>query len=127
MTYFLDKCIYDEDSVTRVLYSFQHGHQVESHTWSHPDLTTLTSDQSQYQSLLVLCLLIRHPHNILLIAVHDQMWRIERKLHVIFSCFKLLILIAIFLVSSFALEALQKIAGVYPAMMRPRSSFADTN
>jgi len=64
------RCIYDEDSVQRVLYSVQHGHQVESHTWSHPDLTTLSFDQ-----------------------IHDQMWRVE--------------------------QALQKIAGVYPAMMRP--------
>ena len=47
--YLLDRCIYDEDSVERVLYAVQHGHQVESHTWSHPDLTKLTFDESQYQ------------------------------------------------------------------------------
>jgi len=64
------RCIYDVDSAARVLYAVQHGHQVESHTWSHPDLTTLSFDQ-----------------------IHDQMWRVE--------------------------QALQKIAGVYPAMMRP--------
>jgi hypothetical protein len=49
------------------------------------------------------------------------MWLIERKFHVILS--SLLILIAIFLVLSFVLEAIWKIAGVYPAFLRPRKSF----
>jgi len=63
-------CIYDQDSVTRVLYTLQHGHQVESHTWSHPDLTTLNNDQ-----------------------IHNEMWLIE--------------------------QALWKIGGIYPAIIRP--------
>ena len=46
------------------------------------------------------------------------MWLIERKLHVVLCC--LLILIALFLVLSFILEALWKIAGLYPAHLRPR-------
>jgi len=50
-------CIYDPDSVTRVLYAIQHGHQLCSHTWSHPDLTSLTFDQ-----------------------MHNQMWLIEEAL-----------------------------------------------
>jgi len=39
------RCIYDEDSVARVQYAVQRGHQVASHTWSHTDLTTLSPDQ----------------------------------------------------------------------------------
>jgi len=51
------KCIYDEDSAARALYTVQHGHQVESHTWNHPDLTTLSFDQ-----------------------IHNEMWLIEQAL-----------------------------------------------
>lgn len=72
--YFLDACIYDEDSVQRVLYTVQHGHHVCSHTWSHPDLTTLNWDQSQYQTW---SLVLYTTHNIL--VVHNEMWLIERK------------------------------------------------
>jgi peptidoglycan/xylan/chitin deacetylase (PgdA/CDA1 family) len=43
----LDGCIYDPDEAKRVLYAYQKGHQVASHTWSHSDLTTLTWDQSE--------------------------------------------------------------------------------
>ncbi|KAF8811737.1 glycoside hydrolase/deacetylase, partial [Phlegmacium glaucopus] len=71
-------CIYDTDSAARVLYAVQHGHQVGSHTWSHTDLTTLSSDQ-----------------------IHSEMWRVE--------------------------QALQKIAGVYPAFMRPPYGSINSN
>jgi peptidoglycan/xylan/chitin deacetylase (PgdA/CDA1 family) len=64
------ECIYSEASVARVLYTVQHGHQVESHTWRHKDLASLSFDQ-----------------------IHNEMWLVE--------------------------QALQKIAGVYPAFMRP--------
>ncbi|KAF8150188.1 carbohydrate esterase family 4 protein [Crassisporium funariophilum] len=50
-------CIYDADSAKRVLYAYQKGHQIASHTWSHSDLTTLTWDQ-----------------------IHDEMWRVEQAL-----------------------------------------------
>ena len=116
--YLLDECIYNEDSVTRVLYTVQHGHQVESKTWSNTDLTTLSLDQSQYHptrlTSLVLCLIL----HTLIIAVHDEMQRVERKVHVIFSRLLIYLLLYFF---PLLLEALLKIAGVYPAFMRPRT------
>jgi len=63
-------CIYDDGPAANVLYAVNHGHQIESHTWDHKDLTTLTSDQ-----------------------IHNEMWLIE--------------------------QALWKIAGLYPAHLRP--------
>ncbi|KAG6812668.1 hypothetical protein H0H92_001426 [Tricholoma furcatifolium] len=39
-------CIYDADEMKRVKYAYNHGHQIASHTWSHPDLTTLTWDET---------------------------------------------------------------------------------
>ncbi|KAG6808527.1 hypothetical protein H0H92_003831 [Tricholoma furcatifolium] len=46
-------CIYDDDSASTVLYVSQAGHQLASHTWSHPDLTTLNADQiaSEFQRI----------------------------------------------------------------------------
>jgi len=46
-------CIYDPDVVPRVLYAFNQGHQLCSHTWSHPDLTTLSWDQINNQMWLI--------------------------------------------------------------------------
>ncbi|KDQ59025.1 carbohydrate esterase family 4 protein [Jaapia argillacea MUCL 33604] len=37
-------CIYDTDMVANIQNTFAAGHQVAAHTWSHPDLTTLTED-----------------------------------------------------------------------------------
>ncbi|KAF8637075.1 hypothetical protein AX17_003075 [Amanita inopinata Kibby_2008] len=51
------ECIYNADEIKRVKYAYNHGHQIAAHTWSHPDLTTLTWDQ-----------------------IHDQMWKIEQAL-----------------------------------------------
>lgn len=31
-----DECIYDDAEIARVKYVYAHGHQVASHTWSHP-------------------------------------------------------------------------------------------
>ncbi|KAF9517398.1 carbohydrate esterase family 4 protein [Hydnum rufescens UP504] len=45
-------CIYDTDSQNRVKYAYAHGHQLVSHTWSHP----------------------------ISIPVHNEMWRIEQAL-----------------------------------------------
>ncbi|KAF8910427.1 carbohydrate esterase family 4 protein [Gymnopilus junonius] len=50
-------CIYDPDSVKRVVYAYQHGHQIGSHTWSHKDLTTLSLDD-----------------------IHNEMWLVEQAL-----------------------------------------------
>ncbi|KAJ3500394.1 hypothetical protein NLJ89_g9817 [Agrocybe chaxingu] len=63
-TFFFNACIYDEDSVKRVQYAYQHGHQVASHTWSHADLTALTWDQ-----------------------IHDEMWRVEQALQKIVGAY----------------------------------------
>uniref|UniRef100_A0A8H7XY41 NodB homology domain-containing protein n=1 Tax=Psilocybe cubensis TaxID=181762 RepID=A0A8H7XY41_PSICU len=46
-------CIYDPDQAKRVLYAYQKGHQVASHTWSHAHLNTLTFDQLHHQFWLV--------------------------------------------------------------------------
>jgi len=51
-------CIYDDDEAKRVLYAYQKGHQVASHTWAHLDLSTLSWDK-----------------------IHDEMWRVEQALH----------------------------------------------
>ncbi|KAJ6483768.1 carbohydrate esterase family 4 protein [Mycena vitilis] len=36
-------CIYDNKVATRLQYVYNAGHQICSHTWSHPDLTNLTA------------------------------------------------------------------------------------
>ena len=124
----LDACIYDEDSANRVLYTVQHGHQIGSHTWSHADLTTLSSDQSQYQVLdwrpKFFIYFYAIYNTFVFIAVNSEMARVEGKLHVIFSC--LLILIVIFIDLSLVSEALRKIAGIVPAFMRPRMFLTNT-
>jgi len=38
-------CIFDQDRVANLKYALSNGHEIGSHTWSHPDLTTLNSDQ----------------------------------------------------------------------------------
>lgn len=50
-------CIYDTDNQARIKYLYGKGHQIINHSWSHPDLTTLTFDQ-----------------------IHDQMWKVEQAL-----------------------------------------------
>ncbi|KAF8624383.1 hypothetical protein AX15_005902 [Amanita polypyramis BW_CC] len=45
-TFFYIDCIYNPDEVKRVQYVYGKGHQIASHTWSHPNLTTLSHDQS---------------------------------------------------------------------------------
>ncbi|KAG8686469.1 Carbohydrate esterase 4 protein, partial [Ceratobasidium sp. 395] len=37
-------CIYDKNLASKVKYAYDKGHQVASHTWSHADLTTLSTD-----------------------------------------------------------------------------------
>lgn len=50
-------CIYNTDSVNRLKYAYDRGHQLASHTWAHKDLTTLSWDK-----------------------IHDEMWRVEQAL-----------------------------------------------
>ncbi|KAJ7056746.1 putative chitin deacetylase [Mycena amicta] len=38
-------CIYDPDVVKRVQYTFNAGHQIASHTWSHPNLNKCSADK----------------------------------------------------------------------------------
>ncbi|KXN87636.1 Chitin deacetylase [Leucoagaricus sp. SymC.cos] len=38
-------CIYDPDNVQRIQNALASGHQVASHTWSHPHLPSLSADQ----------------------------------------------------------------------------------
>ena len=38
-------CIYNEDQAARVKFAYDNGHQIASHSWSHPDLNTLNWDQ----------------------------------------------------------------------------------
>ncbi|KAJ6577583.1 carbohydrate esterase family 4 protein [Mycena capillaripes] len=38
-------CIYDKDVVQNLQHTYNAGHQICSHTWSHPDLKKLNADQ----------------------------------------------------------------------------------
>ncbi|KAF9255460.1 carbohydrate esterase family 4 protein [Marasmius fiardii PR-910] len=38
-------CIYDQDRVSDIQYTYSAGHQIGSHTWSHANLTILSKDQ----------------------------------------------------------------------------------
>ena len=41
-------CIYTPAMVNNVLYAYNNGMQVASHTWSHPYLTSLSQDQGTF-------------------------------------------------------------------------------
>ncbi|KAF7311981.1 Carbohydrate esterase family 4 protein [Mycena indigotica] len=41
----LDECIYGTKVAARLTRTYQAGHQIASHTWSHPDLTALKADE----------------------------------------------------------------------------------
>ncbi|KAN0066152.1 hypothetical protein ACQY0O_000246 [Thecaphora frezii] len=47
------RCVYDKDQVSALRYSYKRGHQICSHTWSHPNLTTLNDEQLDRQVQLV--------------------------------------------------------------------------
>ncbi|EPQ31908.1 uncharacterized protein PFL1_00107 [Pseudozyma flocculosa PF-1] len=47
------RCIYDKDSVSALRYSYSRGHQICSHTWDHPDISTLNNQQLDEQVQLV--------------------------------------------------------------------------
>ena len=42
---YVDRCIYAEESIARVKFTYSQGHQISSHTWAHKNLSTLTSEQ----------------------------------------------------------------------------------
>ncbi|KAK3842202.1 MAG: carbohydrate esterase family 4 protein, partial [Linnemannia gamsii] len=46
-------CIYSSGSIARIKNAYDKGHQIASHTWSHPDLTTLTKVQINNEMSLV--------------------------------------------------------------------------
>ncbi|TFK33661.1 carbohydrate esterase family 4 protein [Crucibulum laeve] len=46
-------CIYSPTNADDIKYTYDHGHQVASHTWAHKDLTTLTKEQIDYEMLRV--------------------------------------------------------------------------
>nr|ADX07300.1 putative chitin deacetylase [Flammulina velutipes] len=56
-TFFMRRCMYDQDSQDRIKYAFNNGHQIASHTWSHPNMVDLSWDQ-----------------------LHNEMWRVEEAL-----------------------------------------------
>ncbi|SPO23297.1 related to deacetylase [Ustilago trichophora] len=47
------RCIYDNDSVSRLRYAYERGHEICSHSWSHPDLRQLNNQQLDRQVQLV--------------------------------------------------------------------------
>ncbi|SNX83080.1 related to deacetylase [Melanopsichium pennsylvanicum] len=63
------RCIYDNDSVARLRYTYERGHEICSHSWSHPDLTQLNNQQLDRQVQLV----------------EDALWKI---LGVVPACFR---------------------------------------
>ena len=42
---YVDRCIYAEESITRVKFAYSQGHQIVSHIWAQKNLSTLTSEQ----------------------------------------------------------------------------------
>ena len=47
------RCIYDQPQVDNLRYAYERGHQICSHTWSHPHLPQLTYEQLDRQVQLV--------------------------------------------------------------------------
>ncbi|SJX61882.1 related to deacetylase [Sporisorium reilianum f. sp. reilianum] len=47
------RCIYDQPQVDALRYTYEHKHQICSHTWSHPNISTLTNRQLDVQVQLV--------------------------------------------------------------------------
>ncbi|KAE8212998.1 hypothetical protein CF327_g3411 [Tilletia walkeri] len=47
------QCIYDDAAVKALKYSYNAGHQICSHTWSHPDIETISRTQLRKQVQLV--------------------------------------------------------------------------
>lgn len=47
------RCIYDKGAVSALRYTYEHGHQICSHTWDHPNLESLSNSQIDEQVQLV--------------------------------------------------------------------------
>ncbi|KAJ9478138.1 Chitin deacetylase 1 [Pseudozyma hubeiensis] len=47
------RCIYDDASVRQLRNTYEKGHQICSHTWGHPDISTLNNQQLDRQVQLV--------------------------------------------------------------------------
>lgn len=63
------RCIYEDASVQRLRYAYERGHEICSHSWSHPDLRQLNNQQLDRQVQLV----------------EDALWKI---LGVVPACFR---------------------------------------
>ena len=46
---YVDCCIDAEESVARVKFAYSQGSQIGSHTWAHKNLSTLTSEQVNFE------------------------------------------------------------------------------
>ncbi|KAJ7825953.1 carbohydrate esterase family 4 protein [Mycena leptocephala] len=51
-TFFVNDCIYAPDVVGRLRYTYNAGHQICSHTWSHPNLKSLNAQQKALLDVL---------------------------------------------------------------------------
>ncbi|KAJ3052955.1 Carbohydrate esterase 4 protein [Rhizophlyctis rosea] len=47
----LYNCIYNDGAVQSLRNAYASGHQIASHTWSHPDMASLTADQQKAEIL----------------------------------------------------------------------------
>ena len=45
----VDHCIYAEESIAHIKFAYSQGHQIGSHTWAHKNLSTLTSEQLNFE------------------------------------------------------------------------------
>ncbi|EST07739.1 Polysaccharide deacetylase [Kalmanozyma brasiliensis GHG001] len=63
------RCIYDDASVRALRYAYERGHEICSHTWSHPNIANLNNQQLDRQVQLV----------------EDALWKI---LGVVPACFR---------------------------------------
>jgi peptidoglycan/xylan/chitin deacetylase (PgdA/CDA1 family) len=102
-------CIYNDESAKRVKYAYDAGHQIASHTWSHAHLNNLTWDQGEH----ALFPGVRRTLNLDVKCITNSGWSNVGVIHH---------MKASHLSNTIATEALQRIAGVTPAFMRPRTS-----
>ncbi|KAJ7776580.1 carbohydrate esterase family 4 protein [Mycena maculata] len=76
-------CIYDEPFASNIQYTYQAGHQICAHTWSHPDLTTLNATRSKsalYNILGIKTDWVRPPYGSYNTAVRQQAYTLNKTL-----------------------------------------------
>ncbi|KAJ7760616.1 carbohydrate esterase family 4 protein [Mycena maculata] len=83
-------CIYDEPFASNIQYTYQAGHQICAHTWSHPDLTTLNAtritqefnkiDTALYNILGIKTDWVRPPYGSYNTAVRQQAYTLNKTL-----------------------------------------------